>query len=125
MTVTHGNIEHGSILIRDGKIAAVGTYLKAPEGAAVIDATGEYVIPGIVDCHSHIAIDGGVNEGAPAVSSMANIKDVLNPDDIDIYRDLAGGRYLREYSARQRESHRRADDCDQVALGEAGERIAV
>lgn len=91
MTVTHGNIEHGSILIRDGKIAAVGTDLQAPEGAAVIDATGQYVIPGIIDCHSHIAIDGGVNEGAPAVSSMANIKDVLNPDDIDIYRDLAGG----------------------------------
>lgn len=91
MTVTHGNIEHGSILIRDGKIAAVGTDLQAPEGAAVIDATGQYVIPGIIDCHSHIAIDGSVNEGAPAVSSMANIKDVLNPDDIDIYRDLAGG----------------------------------
>lgn len=91
MTVTHGNIEHGSILIRDGKIAAVGTDLKAPEGAAVIDATGQYVIPGIIDCHSHIAVDGSVNEGAPAVSSMANIKDVLNPDDIDIYRDLAGG----------------------------------
>jgi imidazolonepropionase-like amidohydrolase len=91
MTVTHGNIEHGSILIRDGKIAAVGTDLKAPEGAAVIDATGQYVIPGIIDCHSHIAVDGSVNEGAPAVSSMASIKDVLNPDDIDIYRDLAGG----------------------------------
>jgi imidazolonepropionase-like amidohydrolase len=91
LTVTHGNIEHGSILIHGGKIAAVGADLKAPEGATVIDATGQFVIPGIIDCHSHIAIDGGVNEGAPAVSSMANIKDVLNPDDIDIYRDLAGG----------------------------------
>ena len=91
LTVTHGNIEHGSILIRDGKIAAVGTDLKAPEGAAIIDATGQYVMPGIIDCHSHIAIDGSVNEGGPAVSSMANIADVLNPDDIDIYRDLAGG----------------------------------
>jgi imidazolonepropionase-like amidohydrolase len=91
LTVTHGNIEHGSILIRDGKIAAVGAGLKAPEGATVIDATGQFVMPGIIDCHSHIAIDGGVNEGAPAVSSMANIKDVLNPDDINIYRDLAGG----------------------------------
>jgi imidazolonepropionase-like amidohydrolase len=91
LTVTHGNIEHGSILIRDGKIAAVGADLKVPDGATVIDATGQFVMPGIIDCHSHIAIDGSVNEGAPAVSSMANIKDVLNPDDIDIYRDLAGG----------------------------------
>jgi imidazolonepropionase-like amidohydrolase len=91
LTVTHGNIERGSILIREGKIAAVGADLKAPEGATVIDATGQFVMPGIIDCHSHIAIDGSVNEGAPAVSSMANIKDVLNPDDIDIYRDLAGG----------------------------------
>ena len=91
LTVTHGNIEHGSILIRDGKIAAVGADLKAPEGAAIIDATGQYVMPGIIDCHSHIAVDGSVNEAGPAVSSMANIADVLNPDDIDIYRDLAGG----------------------------------
>jgi imidazolonepropionase-like amidohydrolase len=91
LTVTHGNIEHGSILIRDGKIAAVGADLKAPAGATVIDATGQYVMPGIIDCHSHIAVDGSVNEAGPAVSSMANIADVLNPDDINIYRDLAGG----------------------------------
>jgi imidazolonepropionase-like amidohydrolase len=90
-TVTHGNIEHGSILIRDGKIAAIGADLKAPEGATVIDATGEFVTPGIIDCHSHIAIDGGVNEGGTSVSSMVRIPDVLNPADIDIYRDLAGG----------------------------------
>ena len=50
-TVTQGNIEHGGILIRDGKIAAVGKDLKAPDGVAVIDATGQYVIPGIIDCH--------------------------------------------------------------------------
>jgi len=91
LTVTHGNIEHGSILIRDGKIAAVGSDLKAPEGATIIDATGQFVMPGIIDCHSHIAVDGSVNEAGPAVSSMANIADVLNPDDINIYRDLAGG----------------------------------
>ncbi len=90
-TVTQGNIEHGSILIRDGKIAAVGADLKAPDGAAIIDATGQFVIPGIIDCHSHIAVDGSVNEGGPAVSSMANIADVLNPEDISIYDDLAGG----------------------------------
>src|SRR4029077_5046504 len=55
LTVSHGTIEHGSILIRDGKIAEVGTGLRAPSGATVIDATGEFVMPGIIDCHSHIA----------------------------------------------------------------------
>jgi imidazolonepropionase-like amidohydrolase len=91
LTITHGTIEHGSILIRDGKIVAAGTDVQAPEGAAVIDATGQYVMPGIVDCHSHIAVDDSVNEGSVAVSAMVNIADVLNPDDTSIYFDLAGG----------------------------------
>ena len=91
LTVSHGTIEHGSILIKDGKIAEVGKSIKAPKDAQVIDAAGQYVIPGIIDCHSHIAIDGSVNEGSISVSSIANTADVLNPDDIDIYRDLAGG----------------------------------
>jgi imidazolonepropionase-like amidohydrolase len=91
LTVTQGTIEHGSILIRDGKIAAVGAGVQVPAGTTVIDATGQFIIPGIIDCHSHIAVDGSVNEGAPAVSSMANIADVLNPADVNIYRDLAGG----------------------------------
>lgn len=90
-TVSHGTIEHGSILIKNGKIAEVGKSIKAPNDAQVFDAAGQFVIPGIVDCHSHIAIDGNVNEGSISVSSMANTADVLNPDDIDIYRDLAGG----------------------------------
>src|SRR5271170_2587800 len=85
-TITQGNIEHGSILIKDGKIAAVGTDLKAPDGATIVDATGQFVIPGIIDCHSHIAVDGSVNEGSVSVSSIVNIADVLNPDDVDIYR---------------------------------------
>jgi imidazolonepropionase-like amidohydrolase len=91
LTVSHGTIEHGSILIKDGKIAEVGASVKAPKDAQIIDAAGQFVIPGIIDCHSHIAIDGNVNEGSVSVSSMVNIADVLNPDDVDIYRDLAGG----------------------------------
>ena len=91
LTVTQGMIENGDVLIRDGKIAEVGKGLKAPEGAKVIDATGLFVMPGIIDCHSHIAVAGSVNEGSVSVSSMVNIADVLNPEDIDIYRDLAGG----------------------------------
>jgi imidazolonepropionase-like amidohydrolase len=91
LTVTKGTIENGDVLIRDGKIAEVGKGLKAPEGTKVIDATGLFVMPGIIDCHSHIAVAGSVNEGSVSVSSMVNIADVLNPEDIDIYRDLAGG----------------------------------
>ena len=91
LTISHGTIEHGSILIRDGKVAEVGQSISKPQGAEVIDANGQFVMPGIIDCHSHIAVDGSVNEGSVSVSSMVNIADVLNPDDIDIYRDLAGG----------------------------------
>jgi imidazolonepropionase-like amidohydrolase len=91
LTVTRGRIENGSILIRDGKIAAVGKTVDVPPGATVIDATGKYVMPGIIDCHSHIAVDGGVNEGSLSVTSMVRIQDVLDPTDINIYRDLAGG----------------------------------
>src|ERR1700756_4625464 len=91
LTVSHGTIDKGDILIKDGKIAAVGGTLKAPADAVVIDATGQFVSPGIIDCHSHIAVDGSVNEGSVSVSSMVNIADVLNSDDIAIYRDLAGG----------------------------------
>src|SRR5712671_2435861 len=91
LTVSHGTIEHGSVLIKDGKIAEIAQSIKAPKDAQVIDAAGQFVMPGIIDCHSHIAVDGSVNEGSVSVSSMANIAEVLNPDDVDIYRDLAGG----------------------------------
>ena len=91
LTVTKGTIEHGSVLIKDGKIAEVGANVKAPSGAQVIDGTGMFVTPGIIDCHSHIAVDGSVNEGSISVSSIANIAEVLDSDDISIYRDLAGG----------------------------------
>ncbi|HEY1422113.1 MAG TPA: amidohydrolase [Candidatus Acidoferrum sp.] len=91
LTVSHGTIERGSILIKDGKIADVGPSIKAPKDATVIDAAGQFVMPGIIDCHSHIAIEGSVNEGSISVSSIANIAEVLDSDDVDIYRDLAGG----------------------------------
>ena len=90
-TVSHGTIEHGSILIKDGKIAEVGPSVKAPKDAKIIDAAGQFVMPGIIDCHSHIAIEGGINEGSISVSSIANIAEVIDSDDVDIYRDLAGG----------------------------------
>jgi len=90
LTVSHGTIEHGSILIKDGKIAEVGLSVNAPKDAQVIDAAGQFVIPGIIDCHSHIAAES-INEDSVSVSSMVNMAEILNPDDVDIYRDLAGG----------------------------------
>jgi imidazolonepropionase-like amidohydrolase len=89
LTITKGTFQ-GSILIRDGKIVEAGEKVMVPDGARVIDAAGQFVMPGIIDCHSHIAADS-INEGAVAVSSMVGIEDVINPDDPDIYRALAGG----------------------------------
>lgn len=91
MTVTKGTVENGSVLIENGKIAAIGKNISAPADATVVDASGKYLTPGIIDCHSHTAIEGGVNEGTLSDSSMVNIKDVINPFDINIYRGLAGG----------------------------------
>jgi imidazolonepropionase-like amidohydrolase len=91
LTVTHGAIKNGSILIRNGKIVQLGRGLTPPSDATVIDAAGQFVTPGIIDCHSHIAIEGAWYESSVSVGSMARIADVLNPDDINIYRTLAGG----------------------------------
>ena len=90
LTVTGGTLSPGAILIRDGKIAAVGANVEAPEGATVIDATGMFVMPGIIDAHSHIAAES-INEGSVAVSSMTGTGDVVDPYDVNIYRELAGG----------------------------------
>jgi len=93
LTITHGKIEHGSVLIRGSKIAAVGPddQVSAPAGAQIIDATGKYVMPGIVDTHSHTAIEGSVNEISLPNTGMVRIRDVIDDEDIDVYRELAGG----------------------------------
>jgi imidazolonepropionase-like amidohydrolase len=91
LTVSHGTLQNTDVLIRNGKIAGVGQNLKAPEGARVIDATGKFVLPGIIDAHSHSMMDGSVNECTKSVTSMARTQDILNPTAINIYRELAGG----------------------------------
>src|SRR5882762_7195493 len=90
LTVTHGTLENSDILIRRGKIAAIGKGLKAGANVRVIDAGGKYVMPGIIDCHSHSMLDA-INEGSLSVTSMVRTRDVLNPNDVDLYRQLAGG----------------------------------
>ena len=90
LTVTKGTIPNGTIVLRDGKIAALGANVTIPAGAETIDVSGKFVSPGIIDAHSHIANDS-INEGGTTVSSMTGIEDVLDPTDINIYRDLGGG----------------------------------
>jgi imidazolonepropionase-like amidohydrolase len=81
LTVTKGTYK-GSIVVEGGKIREAGATAGVPPGAQVLDAAGLYVMPGIIDPHSHIATAGGVNEGAPSVSSMAAVRDVLDPQTL-------------------------------------------
>lgn len=91
LTVSRGTLQNTDVLIRNGKIATVGQNLSAPAGARVIDATGRFVLPGIIDAHSHAMMDGSVNECTKSVTSMVTTQDVLNPNAINVYRGLAGG----------------------------------
>jgi imidazolonepropionase-like amidohydrolase len=91
MTVTHGNIQNGSVYIKDGKIAAVGKDVTAGPGATVIDAGGKYLTPGIIDSHSHIALDEDVNEATSPVTPQMMMMDAFDYQDKAIYRGLAGG----------------------------------
>ena len=90
-TVSGEVIEGGTLLVQGGKIAAVGTEVRVPSDAQVIDAAGQHLTPGVIDAHSHLAIEGGVNEGSLAVTAMVGTGDVVDPDDVGIYRALAGG----------------------------------
>jgi len=93
LTITNGKIEHGTVLIRGSKIAAVGpnASVTVPAGAQVIDAAGKFVLPGIIDTHSHTGVDGSVNEISLPNTGMVRIGDVLTNEDVSAYRQLAGG----------------------------------
>lgn len=86
-----GILEQADLLIKNGKIADIDSNLKAPRGVTVIDVQGKHVTPGLIDCHSHIAGTGGINEGGAAITAEVRIGDIINPVDINIYRQLAGG----------------------------------
>jgi N-acetylglucosamine-6-phosphate deacetylase len=86
-----GILEDADLLIADGRIVAVGQNLEAPEGARIFELEGREVTAGLIDCHSHTGIDGGVNEGGQNNTAEVRIGDVLDPDDINWYRQLAGG----------------------------------
>ncbi len=84
-----GILANTDVLVKNGKIAQIGKNLSDPS-AKVVDGTNQYLTPGIIDEHSHIAAFS-INEGAHSVTSEVRIGDNLNPEDIEIYRQLAGG----------------------------------
>ncbi|MBK8564368.1 MAG: amidohydrolase family protein [Saprospiraceae bacterium] len=85
-----GILQNADVLIANGKISKIGKNLSDPT-ATTVDATGKHITPGIIDEHSHIAVARGVNEGTQASSAEVRIGDVVDAEDIDIYRQLAGG----------------------------------
>ncbi|MGB6036434.1 MAG: amidohydrolase, partial [Cryomorphaceae bacterium] len=92
----NGILEKADVLISDGKIKSVGTNLDLSEfeengDLQTIDGTGLHITPGIIDEHSHIAITRGVNEGTQSSTAEVRIADAVSPNDINIYRQLAGG----------------------------------
>jgi imidazolonepropionase-like amidohydrolase len=86
-----GILENVDVLVRDGKIDSIGDALRAPRDAIEVDATGHHITPGIIDAHSHAAILGGVNEASRISTADVRIRDVIDPESINIYRQLAGG----------------------------------
>jgi imidazolonepropionase-like amidohydrolase len=86
-----GILRDADVLVEKGKITRIGPGLTAPKDALVVQAAGKDVTPGIIDCHSHTAVAGDVNEATQAITAEVRIGDVVDPYDISIYRQLAGG----------------------------------
>ena len=90
LTITDGIKENTDVLIKNGKISKIGKNLSTDRSTQIVDATGQFVMPGIVDAHSHIALET-VNEATNPVTSEVFVGDGLDPQDVAIYRALAGG----------------------------------
>ncbi len=86
-----GTLPNADLLVQRGKVAAVGRNLAVPPGALVVDATGKHLSPGLIDAHSHVAMARGINEFSHSVTAEVRVADALDPTDIALYRQLAGG----------------------------------
>lgn len=90
LTITKGTLANTDVLVKNGKIVQIGKNISAPEGTKVIDAGGMFVMPGIIDAHSHAGLDA-INEATSPVTSEVFTGDVVNPFQITLYRALGGG----------------------------------
>ncbi len=86
-----GILEQADVLVQNGKIIQVGKAIRVSKKVKIINGTGMHLTPGIVDEHSHIAMQEGINEGTHSVTAEVRVEDVINPNDVEIYRQLAGG----------------------------------
>jgi len=86
-----GILKDADLIVHNGMIQKIGIDLIVPEGATVIDASKWQLSPGLIDCHSHMATDSGINESTQAVTAEVRIGDFIDAGDITIYRQLAGG----------------------------------
>ncbi len=86
-----GTLKNARVIVKDGKIAAVGPDVAIPAGAMLVDLAGKHLTPGVIDCHSHSATDGGINEATQSVTAEVRVGDFIDCDHIEIYRQLAGG----------------------------------
>jgi len=92
LTITQGVIENGTVLIQSGKITAVGKDIAIPPGIRVIDVSGRYVMPGVIDSHSHIGFSGDdINEMTDPVPPQIWMKEALDPWEDSILKTLSGG----------------------------------
>ena len=85
-----GILYETDLLVRNGLIHNINKNIIPPKNAVVVNARGKHITPGLIDCHSHSAASA-INEGTQSITSEVRIKDVLDSDDIAIYRELAGG----------------------------------
>ncbi len=91
MTASHGTIANGQVWVHAGKIAGVGATVSAPAGATVVDATGKYLTPGIIDPHSHSALGDDINEATSPVTPAMMMIDAFDNADAALYDALAAG----------------------------------
>lgn len=90
ITISSGTLENTDVLVENGRITRIGRNLSTPRGVEVVDASGRFLMPGIIDAHSHLALSG-VNEATAPVTAEVRMADVINPFDVGMYRALAGG----------------------------------